>query len=300
MRWRKLGRVFCPDNETEWMRSHASNPTPEPLGNGVFRIYFSTRNASNRSSIGWLDFDIRRPTEVARLCDAPVVSPGATGAFDDSGASMGCIVRIGEKRHLYYVGWNLGVTAPWRNSIGLAISEGRDAPFARYSTGPILDRSTIDPYSLSYPFVMPEGSIWRMWYGSNIEWGARADGMRHVIKYAESTDGLIWRCTGEIAIALAQGEIAVARPWVVNTAGRSRMWYCYRGTTYRIGYAESRDGRSWERRDALAGLGVSESGWDDQSVAYPSVFEHDGALYMLYNGNGYGRTGFGIAVLEHE
>jgi hypothetical protein len=78
------------------------------------------------------------------------------------------------------------------------------------------------------------------------------------------------------------------------------MWYCYRGTTYRIGYAESRDGRSWERRDALAGLGVSESGWDDQSVAYPSVFEHDGALYMLYNGNGYGRTGFGIAVLEHE
>jgi hypothetical protein len=30
------------------------------------------------------------------------------------------------------------------------------------------------------------------------------------------------------------------------------------------------------------------------------VFEHDGALYMLYNGNGYGRTGFGIAVLEHE
>jgi len=33
-------------------------------------------------------------------------------------------------------------------------------------------------------------------------------------------------------------------------------------------------------------------------ICYPYVFDHAGSRYMLYNGNGYGRTGFGIAILE--
>jgi hypothetical protein len=33
-------------------------------------------------------------------------------------------------------------------------------------------------------------------------------------------------------------------------------------------------------------------------ICYPAVFELNGNTYMLYNGNGYGKTGFGIAILE--
>jgi hypothetical protein len=33
-------------------------------------------------------------------------------------------------------------------------------------------------------------------------------------------------------------------------------------------------------------------------IEYPFVFDHGGARYMLYNGNGYGRSGVGLAVLE--
>ena len=33
-------------------------------------------------------------------------------------------------------------------------------------------------------------------------------------------------------------------------------------------------------------------------VAYACVFDHRGSRYMLYNGNGYGETGIGWAVLE--
>ena len=76
------------------------------------------------------------------------------------------------------------------------------------------------------------------------------------------------------------------------------MWYCYRGDAYRIGYAESADGVEWVRRDDLAGITASEHGWDSQMVAYPCVFDCDGARYMLYNGDGYGRTGIGLAVEE--
>ena len=35
-------------------------------------------------------------------------------------------------------------------------------------------------------------------------------------------------------------------------------------------------------------------------VCYPYVFEYNDKLYMLYNGNGYGKTGIGLAVLEEE
>jgi hypothetical protein len=31
--------------------------------------------------------------------------------------------------------------------------------------------------------------------------------------------------------------------------------------------------------------------------AYPFVFDEGGRRYMLYNGDGYGRTGIGLAVL---
>ena len=38
--------------------------------------------------------------------------------------------------------------------------------------------------------------------------------------------------------------------------------------------------------------------WDSEMICYPYVFEHKDDLYMLYNGNDYGKTGFGLAVLE--
>ena len=76
------------------------------------------------------------------------------------------------------------------------------------------------------------------------------------------------------------------------------MWYPYRGESYRIGYAESRDGTDWTRRDDIAGIEPSASGWDSEMVTYPFVFRHRDRRYMLYCGNGYGLTGIGLAVSE--
>jgi hypothetical protein len=43
---------------------------------------------------------------------------------------------------------------------------------------------------------------------------------------------------------------------------------------------------------------VSDSGWDSEMVCYPYVFKHNDNIYMLYNGNRYGLSGFGIARAE--
>jgi len=301
MRWRKLGRVFEPRDHAAWMRSHAANPVAEHRGAEVFRIYFSSRDERNRSSIAWVEIDLRRPLEVLRVAEQPVLAPGPAGAFDDSGTSMGCLIRQPDgTRLLYYVGWNLGVTVPWRNSIGLAVSAAAGATFRKHSRAPILDRHDVDPYSLSYPSVLAEDGSWTMWYGSNLAWSASQVDMSHVIKRAESADGIAWRRDGATVVGLRDHEIALSRPCVLKDAGRYRMWYAFRGERYRIGYAESEDGRRWTRLDERAGIDVSASGWDSESIEYPHVFDHAGRRYLLYNGNGYGKTGFGLAVLEAD
>lgn len=300
MRWRKLGRIFCPDRQHDWMLSHAANCAALRIDTHRYRIFFSSRDAYNRASIGWVEIDIRKPQSVLTIASEPVLTPGQTGTFDDSGVSLACLVSDGGLTYLYYTGWNLGVTVPWRNSIGLAVS--RDAlHFERISYAPVLDRNRIDPFSLSYPFVRRDAHGWHMWYGSNLRWGSEQRDMDHVIKYASGTDAENWTPSGAICVGIERDdEYAFSRPCVVVDGALWRMWYSFRGAAYRIGYAESRDGKVWTRRDTLAGIAPGPAEWDSETVEYPWVLDHGGDRYLLYNGNRYGLTGFGIAILESD
>src|SRR5262249_11197771 len=123
--------------------------------------------------------------------------------------------------------------------------------------------------------------------------------MQHVIKYAESSDGTHWRRDGSVVLGFdGPGEYALCRPWVVRDADRLRMWFCHRGGAYRIGYAESADGLEWARHPDRIGIDVTPGEWDGEMIGYPCVFGHNERRYLLYNGNRYGATGFGIAVEE--
>jgi hypothetical protein len=301
MKWEKLGRVFCVDQQADWMMSHTANPYPEHLRDDVYRVYFSCRDQMNRSSITYLDFDVVRREVVARPSEQ-VLAPGILGTFDDSGCSIACIVDMPDgKKYMYYMGWCLSVTVPWRNTIGLAVCDANSNHFARYSQAPIMGLSDIDPFTISYPAILQGDGIYRMWYGSNTQWGEFKESMNHVIKYAESEDGIHWTPTGRICVrGKDESEYAFARLSVVHERGIYKMWYSYRGELYRIGYAESRDGYEWTRMDEDVGIDVSEDGWDSEMIEYPSVFDHHGRRYMFYSGNAFGKTGFGVAVLVED
>jgi len=298
--WRKLGLVFCPSGETPWMRSHASVPIAESLGGDIYKVYFSSRDELNRSFTNYVVIDINKPNCLLDLSVRPVLVPGELGGFDDSGAMATWLVTHGTLRFLYYIGWNLGVTVPFRNSVGLAVSEA-GGDFIHPFKGPILDRSMLEPHFCASCCVLPDGDVWRMWYLSCTGWEIRGGVPvhRYHIKYAESNDGVTWRRNGIVAIDFSHGdEYAISRPSVIRDADAWRMWYSFRGKSYRIGYAESEDGSDWRRLDGRVGFDVSKTGWDSEMIEYPYIFDHKNQRYMLYNGNGYGKTGFGIAVLE--
>jgi hypothetical protein len=300
MSWKRLGVVFVPDGKRSWARSHAALPTPVHVEGDVFRVFYSSRDADKRSHVGWVDVEVLDAPRVLEVASEPVLSPGEDGAFDDSGVGIGCITRGDGGFALYYMGWNLGVRSPWRNAIGLARSGTLRAPFERFSSGPILDRSPEDPYTLSYPCVLQFGPHdWWMWYGSNLVPAVGDADMRHVIKSARSRDGVHWMRDGATVVGFpTESEYALARPSVAKIGDGLLMCFACRGANYRIGAASSQDGINWTRLDAAIGLGPSGDVWDSEMTCYPALFWHRDRLWLAYNGNGYGATGFGLAVWE--
>jgi hypothetical protein len=304
MRWRKLGRIFGGEGQLPWMMSHAQVPFAERIEGDLYRVYFTSRDVQNRSHIGWLELDITRPDRILRLAEAPLLAPGSPGRFDDRGAMMSWMVRHDHhRRFLYYVGWSKREPAPFHVSIGLGVgAETAGIPTFSASADPLLDRDAIDPFFCSNPCVLVEDGRWRIWYLSGLGWAELAGGMSasYDIRYAESVDGLQWRRTGRVAIGLEQpDEFAIARPCVVRETNGYTMWYSVRTRTrpYRLGFATSADGLTWERDRGQPGLEPSAEGWDSDMIAYPHVFDHGSERYMLYCGNGFGRTGFGLAVM---
>jgi hypothetical protein len=285
------------------MRTHAALPVTDRTGVNQFAVYFSSRDDSGRSQIGCLDLHLEGTARVVGVRSEPAVGLGPTGTFDDSGVTSACMVNHGGKKYLYYSGWTLGVTVPFYFYIGLAVSEDGGRTFQKVSPAPVLGRSAADAYLTASPSVIVEGGVWRMWYVSCVRWAMEDGRPKHYyhVKYAESADGIRWGEARRVSIDF-QGpdEYAIGRPCVRKDGGVYRMWYCYRGDSYRIGYAESADGNDWTRRDQDAGIDCSTSGWDSEMQAYPWVFGEGRRRYMLYNGNSYGKTGFGIAQAVGE
>lgn len=299
MGWVKQGQIFVPQGQYDWVVSHAMLPIPERRGDDLYRIYFSGRDDLNRSLVGYVEIDIREPTRILKLSERPVLGLGELGTFDDNGVTPSWILDREGKKYLYYVGWNQGATVRMAEMAGLAISTDGGERFTRVSRAPILERTDREPLALlAATCVRIENGTWRMWYVSGIEWVHR-DFVKYDIKYAESGDGIHWKRDGKPCLGFKSAEeYALARPCVLKDGSLYKMWFAYRQgqETYRIGYAESPDGRTWERKDPVGGLDVSRTGWDSEMVEYPYVFDHKGKRYLLYNGNGYGKNGFGYAV----
>ena len=300
MKWVKQGRIFNPDKVLPEGISASLMPISKVIDDdkGVIRIYFSPRDLKNRSEVHFFDFDLKN-YKILKLSEKDLIKRGKLGAFDDSGITLGSIVEYKNQELLYYTGWNLTLNVPMNNSIGVAILEGNE--FKRLGDGPVMTRTLKEPYSCASPFVMKDQGILKMWYASMDKWTDTDDGPLHHynIKYAESNDGITWSRKGIISIDYEKvGEYAFGRPFVLKEHNIYKMWYSFRGVAYRIGYAESIDGIHWIRKDDEVGIDVSKTGWDSEMIEYPFIFDRKGDRYMLFNGNGYGKTGIGLAKLE--
>jgi len=307
--WVKKGLIYRTSQKYDWSHSHSTLPTPYLISQDKLRIYYTSRDSQQKSRISYLDVDPRNLCKIDFVNPEFILDLGKLGTFDDSGLTSSFILNTGKEVLFYFNGYNIGVPARYRVGIGIAISEDNGNSFTRYSAGPVLDRSIFDPCGCATPFILLENGIYRMWYASFLkwEWINNEAEPYYTISYAESLDGFTWKPAGKILIELQNDEGGIVRPSVVKILDKYYMWYSIRKNTnyrhdkkssYRIGFAESFDGLTWERKDEEVGIGTSENGWDSEMIAYPYVFQNNNELHMLYNGNGFGKSGFGYAIAE--
>jgi len=316
-RWKKIGKVFDPKDlvSASWMHAFAQSPTVL-IEDTYVRVYFCSRPAPGSdgqylSYMSFIDLDRNNLLNIQRVCVQPVLSLGKYGTFDEFGTYPVSVIRNGSEIRAYYAGWTRCESVPFNAAIGLAISRDGGETFQRIGEGPVLSYSPDEPFLLGSPRIRKFANCWQLWYVAGKEW-QMIDGKPepvYKIRMATSDNGIDWIKHGQDLIVDKLGNYECqACPDVTFRNGCYHMFFSYRDIRhyksreggYRIGYASSTDLINWQRNDNLVDIELSETGWDSEMVNYPHVFELDGATYMLYQGNGMGRAGFGLAILEYN
>jgi hypothetical protein len=316
MNWIKLGKIFDP---TEFKlpndcKQFAQSPQALVFPDFV-RIYFSTRAEDNGKYLSHIAFvDMKKNLrDIIRVSEKPVIELGKLGCFDEHGIFPMNVVRHGKAIYGYTCGWNRRVSVSVDTAIGLAISHDDGFSFRRIGDGPVLSASLHEPCLVGDGFVRIIGEVFHMWYIFGTGWKRlspdAAPDRIYKIGHAVSGDGIQWvKEDGRRIIRDRLGpDESQALPSVIEIGGRHHMFFCYRQSFnfrvnrnrgYRIGHAWSDDLIHWVRDDEHPSLDVTEGDWDSDMLCYPHVFECDDRIYLLYNGNEFGRYGFGLAVLE--
>ena len=308
MRWKKLGLVYGPDGSLSWARSHAMLPTPVRIDEDVIRVYSTFCDAQGIGRPGYVDVSAHDPLKVIGVAREPLLDLGRPGTFDENGLLACSVTNLGGGRmYMYYVGFELGTQIRYRLLTGLAISEDGGSTFSRYAPTPVLERSASEMHFRGGPYCHYESQRFRLWYVAGSSWIDLEGKSMPVydIRYAESHDGIHWPAQGEVHIPItAPDEHGFGRPYVIaKPGGGYRMFYSVRRRSlgaYRLGYAESKDGCHWLRKDEAINLDVTPGSFDSHAIMYAAPIEVEGKLYVFYNGNNFGRDGFAVAVLEAE
>jgi predicted GH43/DUF377 family glycosyl hydrolase len=300
MRWEKRGLVWGPDGRTPWQLHSALQPTPLLIDGGPLRVYAGMRDADGRGSVGFVDLDPSDPMRVLRVSERPALAPADGGSFAVDGVVPTAVARDGEILRLYYAGYRRGEgDIRFRAFCGLALSDDGGETFRAHSDEPVLPPTAEGRLFRAIHSIRHEGGRWRAWYGAGSEFrrGERKTLPVYDIRYCESPDGINFPDRGVVCIPTSGEEHRVGRPWVVRVRDGYEMYFGA-GTErrpYRLAFATSRDGVTWRRDDGALGLEPSEDGWDSEMIAYPAVVAVGERTYLFYNGNGYGREGFGYA-----
>ncbi len=316
-RWKKLGLIFRPQ-EVEgkpWLAEFAQAPSTLVFPDFV-RVYFSCRppadaNGQYVSYSAYVDLNRKDLSKIVGVAEQPILSLGGKGTFDEFGTYPVSVIRDRDRVTAYYGGWTRCESVPFNVAIGIAHSDDEGKTFKRAGEGPVLSYSPGEPFILSGPKIRKFKDQWVLFYIAGQKWIPNNGKPEPVyrIRMATSSDGYEWKKMNQdlIEVKLEEDECQ-ASPDVFFKDDTYHMFFCYRRSLnyrgkeggYRIGYASSSDMVNWKRADAMAGIDISEEGWDSEMISYPHVLELDGETYLFYLGNQVGRFGFGLAKLEGQ
>lgn len=304
MEWERLGLIYNGKGKHGWDLHSAMTPTPFVFEDKV-RIYAGFREDSGICRIGYVDLSKEDPTKILKISDKPVLDIGKPGTFDDNGVILGDIIRRDNKLYMYYVGFQLVQKVKFLAFTGLAISEDNGENFVRYSDVPVLDRKQNELYFNAIHTIIEQNGIYKCWMGAGSAW-QEIEGKpypSYIVKYTESKDGIhFYEKPLDCVHFSRKEEYRIGRPRVYFKDNKYFMVFTWGdiNSNYQMGSAYSEDGIKWTRDDSIINFKPSGgTGWDSNSASYGAFFEVNNKTYMVYNGNSYGKDGFGLALLKN-
>jgi hypothetical protein len=303
-------KEFKPFSEYEFAQS------PQLIAyDDFYRVYFSSRqknltNGMPISDVLYVDFDKDFKT-ILDYSRKSILPKPILGAFDEHGIFPFHPFRNSNGELFAYLsGWSRRTSVPVETSIGLAQSFDEGETFERLGPGPVLSASINEPFLVGDPFLLEEFDELHMFYIAGISWKYfdEESGPQRVykIKKATSLDGLSWiKSNANLIDDVIGNDECQALPTVVKFKNRYLMAFCFRSAYgfrtdpklgYKIDFAVSTDLVYWERSKNQIEITEHRSGWDQDMKCYPNLNLLNGRLHLLYNGNNFGKIGFGLAV----
>lgn len=305
MMWKKLGLIIQADKlGLDWCQKGLLTPTPVLLNDKVIRIFAGFRDQTGVSRIGYVDVSSKDPSKILAVSKKPVLDIGEAGRFDDSGVILGHVIKIKNKFHMYYVGFQIPQKAKFLAFTGLSISKDLNK-FERVSQVPVLDRNkqglfinalhSLVKYKNKYIGFVACGSGWEkindLFYP------------KYEIYRVTSPDGVKFNDDYKLVIPnnKKNKEYRIGRPSVFQHAKKYYMYFTKGSTSgkdYFPGMATSSgDLKNWKRDDSKLNLKLGPDAFDYQHLCYPRYIETPHGTYLFYNGNSMGLEGIAAAQL---
>lgn len=298
-RWERMGLILSPQDSPDWCSLYSGPASISRYSGNESELWMSGRGRDNQSRIGRVLLSPTNPVPSLGGFSDVELGPGELGTFDESGVSYPVLLESGGLQQLFYVGWVDGGKTRFQNFLGVARRSDPSEPWARKNRAPIFDRTTAEPFGSGSCDVLFVGDELLMYYTAFLGWASGESNKptpHYEIRVASSDDsGMSWKRLTEVAIKSTPEIRTIGRPATILINGKVHMFFSHRGDRYEIGHAVSRDGRNFEITSSENGLQPSEDGWDSEMVEYSFPLFRGGQLYLLYNGNNYGRSGLGLA-----
>jgi len=252
--------------ESVWNR-YAGNPVvtgsaaldPVVVKDGsTYRMWYAHRDGAGTWSIYYAD----SPDGTTWTHQTQVLTGGGSGAWDEELREGPAVIKDDSNCQVAGCQWKMWYTG--RNSAGvnqIGYAETSDAEgdtgWTRYGSDPVLKPGTLstdwDNQLVREPWVIKDGSTYKMWYSGTQQWPYFRIG------YVESTDGVTWTTSHQQVTGLggtaAWDEAQQYAPSVVKIGSTYYLYYSGtdggpgRPSSYRwsTGTAMSSDGKAWTK-----------------------------------------------------
>ncbi len=314
MNWVNQGLIFSP---FEHLSTEYAQGPQAILFEDRTRVYFSTRirDESKKfvSQVNFVDFspDFK---EIIKVSKKPCISPGELGSFDEHGIFPFSPFRRNGELLAYTCGWSRRVSVDIEMAIGLAVSADNGETFQRVGNGPVLSGSQNEPFLIGDPFVLIKNQNLELFYIFGTQWQKSTGGVpertyRIASLMSNDEKNLLRNSDGRQIISVKTQTEAQAMPTVFSVGKSDFMLFCYRdtfdfrGTTstgaYRLGFASRTNDANWIRDDSrVPKINDNTSDFENSMQCYPNAHLRNGKVFLLYNGDEFGKFGFNLATLD--